>query len=226
MARRIVDVDAPDRFVAGEDEVIAAEDSADGLDDRFYLEVMRRRRRMSVTLAREQLALLASGVRRIVDELEHRGLVAIDIEPLEPEPPKRPRRHAFRAETLLLEDVVMEEELLLDDYAEVELVEDEPTGGEIVLTPDALILPTTAELGISAEAEADDDAVDEDAIRDRDMTPPPAAPPVAASKETNASNYVVGPHARVYQPPPRKKPRPKKRRSARVMCGWSAYPAR
>jgi uncharacterized repeat protein (TIGR03847 family) len=103
VARRIVDVDAPDRFAAGEDESVPADASTDGLDDGFYLEVVRRRRRMSVTLAREQMVQLAGGILSIIEELERRGLVAIDIAPLEPEPPKRPRRHAFRAETLLLE---------------------------------------------------------------------------------------------------------------------------
>jgi len=112
------------------------------------------------------------------------------------------------AETLLLEDVVMEEELLLDDeYATVELSkEDDAPSIELVLTPDALILPTIEELGVAAEAEADDDE------RDRDLTPMPVAP--EATPATNNSNYMVGPHARVYQPPPRKKPRPKKRRTS------------
>ena len=95
MSRRIIDVDAPDRFVA-------AQDVADD-EDSCYLEVVRRRRRMSVSLEREQLARLADGVLALVDELERRGLVAIEVGPVDPVPEKPGRRHAFRAETLTLE---------------------------------------------------------------------------------------------------------------------------
>lgn len=91
MPRRVVDIDDPDRFVAAVDV-----DDADGC----YIEAVRRRRRISVLLEREQLALLARGVLGLVDELERRGLVAIDVGPLDG-PPERPaRRHAFRAEML------------------------------------------------------------------------------------------------------------------------------
>jgi uncharacterized repeat protein (TIGR03847 family) len=94
--RRVVDVDAPDRFVA-------AEDAAAADDEGCYLEVVRRRRRMSVSLEREQLARVAEGVLALVDELERRGLVAIDVAAADL-PPERPaRRHAFRAETLTIE---------------------------------------------------------------------------------------------------------------------------
>jgi len=93
--RRIVDVDAPDRFTAADDT------GAD--EDDCYLEVVRRRRRMSVALAREQLARMAEGVLRLVDELERRGLVAIDVVPADLPSEKPARRHAFRAETLTLD---------------------------------------------------------------------------------------------------------------------------
>jgi uncharacterized repeat protein (TIGR03847 family) len=94
--RRIVDVDAPDRFVAAPD--VDADDEGD-----CYLEVVRRRRRMSVSLGLEQLSRLADGVLVIVDELERRGLVAIEIGSVEPPAGRSAPRHAFRAETLAIE---------------------------------------------------------------------------------------------------------------------------
>jgi uncharacterized repeat protein (TIGR03847 family) len=94
VARRIVDVDAPDRFTAAEEP---------GDEDDCYLEVVRRRRRLSVSLEREQLAGLADGILRLVDELERRGLVAIDIGSVEAPSGRIGRRHAFRAETLTLD---------------------------------------------------------------------------------------------------------------------------
>ena len=95
MGRRIVDVDAPDRFVAG--------DELAGEDDGCYIEVVRSRRRMSVSVEREQLARLADGLLMVVDELERRGLVAIEIGAADPAPDRPARRQAFRAETLTIE---------------------------------------------------------------------------------------------------------------------------
>lgn len=117
------------------------------------------------------------------------------------------------AEALLAEDVVLEEELLIesDDYEEVAI-----RGGagapmaateSLTLTPDALILPTLAELNAADE---DDPLADvEVGEEDRDATPAPAAP-VGTGSATGS--YLGTPHARVYQPPPRKKPRPKKKK--------------
>jgi uncharacterized repeat protein (TIGR03847 family) len=92
--RRIVDVDAPDRITAADD--LGAEDES------CYVEVVRHRRRMSVGLEREQLARLARGILTFVDELERRGLVAIDVAPVDLPPEKPARRHAFRAQSLTI----------------------------------------------------------------------------------------------------------------------------
>jgi uncharacterized repeat protein (TIGR03847 family) len=93
LPRRIVDIDAPDRFTAADE---------DDAEEGCYLEAVRRRRRISVSLEREQLARLAEGILRLIDELERRGLVAIDVGPPDGAPERPPRRHAFRAETLTI----------------------------------------------------------------------------------------------------------------------------
>lgn len=70
MTRRIIDLDDPGRFVVG---------TASGLGGTaFYLQAARGPRVISVALEREQLALLADRMLTIIDELERRGLVAID----------------------------------------------------------------------------------------------------------------------------------------------------
>jgi uncharacterized repeat protein (TIGR03847 family) len=93
MARRVVDIDDPDRILA-----VLEDDEEAGC----CIEVVRRKRRISVLLELEQLAYLADGVTRLVDELERRGLVAIEVGPVEMAPQARVRRHAFRAETLVI----------------------------------------------------------------------------------------------------------------------------
>ena len=73
MSRRIVDLDAPDRFVP------VAFGAPGG--ESFYLQAAREGRAFSVALGREQLALLAERMLTIIDELERRGLLAIDAGP-------------------------------------------------------------------------------------------------------------------------------------------------
>ena len=70
MTRRIIDLDDPDRFVAV--TTIGRDETA------FHLQTVRGPRGMSVALERDQLALLADRMLTIIDELERRGLVAID----------------------------------------------------------------------------------------------------------------------------------------------------
>lgn len=95
--RRIIDLDAPDRFAAG------AMGPADG--QAFAIQATRGSRIVTVALEREQLALLADRVLAIIDELERRGLVAIDAGPgsTSPEAPLTDVRHEdFRAGTLTI----------------------------------------------------------------------------------------------------------------------------
>jgi uncharacterized repeat protein (TIGR03847 family) len=100
MSRHIIDLDAPDRFIAAMDED----------DEGCYLVAVRGRRRASVSLERQQLALVARGALVLVGELERRGLVALDMasSPADARadgppggwPAAPPPRHLFDAGTL------------------------------------------------------------------------------------------------------------------------------
>lgn len=71
MKRRIVDLDSPDRFVAG-----TAGDDPD--DETVYLQAVRGARVVTVALERQQVAQLAHRLLLICGELERRGLMAIE----------------------------------------------------------------------------------------------------------------------------------------------------
>jgi len=75
--RRIMDFDAPDQFATG---------SVGEPGDRvFYLQAVQGPRTASVMLEKEQVAILADRMLAVIDELERRGLAAIDSGP-----PRRP----------------------------------------------------------------------------------------------------------------------------------------
>ena len=68
--RRIIDLDAPDRFVAG---------TIGGTGEGgCFMQAVRGTRVVTVALHRDQMAVLADRLLIILDELERRGLVAID----------------------------------------------------------------------------------------------------------------------------------------------------
>lgn len=107
MTRRIIDLDAPDRFVALRD------DDADGAT--FYLQAARGARVVTVALEREQVALLADHLLVILGELERRGLLAIEARSgpgdgtgggpdlrLAPTGPVRPQDEDFHVGTLTI----------------------------------------------------------------------------------------------------------------------------
>ena len=71
MKRRIIDLDAPDRFVAG-----TAGDDDD--DETVYLQAVHGPRVVTVALERQQVAQLAHRMLLICGELERRGLLAIE----------------------------------------------------------------------------------------------------------------------------------------------------
>ena len=75
--RHIIDLDAPDRFVAG---------TADETDDEeeLYLQAVRGPRVVTVALERQQVAQLAHRMLLICGELERRGLLAIEVAPAHP----------------------------------------------------------------------------------------------------------------------------------------------
>jgi uncharacterized repeat protein (TIGR03847 family) len=95
--RRIHDFDAPDRF---------AVDTVGGPNEEVVIvQAVRGARVVSVALERDQLALLADRTMVILDELERRGLVAIDAAPSSPTNARaldEPVIEAFRAGTLTI----------------------------------------------------------------------------------------------------------------------------
>jgi len=97
MRRRIMDFDAPDRFATG---------SVGEPGDRvFYLQAVQRQRTTSVMLEREQVAILADRVLAVVDELERRGLAAIDAGPAgspDERPLEEPLHEEFRVGTMTI----------------------------------------------------------------------------------------------------------------------------
>jgi uncharacterized repeat protein (TIGR03847 family) len=70
MRRRIIDIDAPDRFVA------ATTGEAD--DEAVYLQAVHDHRVVTVALERQQVAQLGQRMLLICGELERRGLLAIE----------------------------------------------------------------------------------------------------------------------------------------------------
>jgi uncharacterized repeat protein (TIGR03847 family) len=107
MSRRIIDLDAPDRFEASRD------DDEEGAS--FYLQAARGTRVVTVALEREQVALLADRVLVILGELERRGLLAIEARsvtgtgagegpdpPVAPGGPVKPQDEDFHVGTLTI----------------------------------------------------------------------------------------------------------------------------
>ena len=160
MRRRIIDIDAPDRFVA------ATAGEVDD-DEPVYLQVLHEQRVVSVVLERQQVAQLAHRMLLICGELERRGLLAIEAGTL-PEPGRSPSgtgaaflagppREEFRVGTLTIgwdndsSRVVVEAFALVFDAG----------AGESALAPDAE--PDDQEI-------SDDDPLGPDVLRVR-LTP-------------------------------------------------------
>ena len=97
MARRILDFDLPDRFATGS--------VGEPGDRTFFLQAVQGRRVVSVMLEKEQVAVLADRVLAVVDEVERRGLAAVDAGPagiLDEHPLQQPLREEFRVGTLVI----------------------------------------------------------------------------------------------------------------------------
>jgi uncharacterized repeat protein (TIGR03847 family) len=95
--RRVHDFDAPDRFAAG---MVGGPD-----EEVVIVQAVRGTRTISVALERDQLAMLADRTVVILDELERRGLVAIDAagaSPVDAHTLDEPVIEAFRAGTLTI----------------------------------------------------------------------------------------------------------------------------
>jgi hypothetical protein len=96
--RRVVDLDAPDHFT-----VLASSET--GHLGAFQLLAVKGSRRASASIDGDQLAMLGDRVLLIIDELERRGLVAIEVGdgPDETPPLAGPSRMDIAADTLAVE---------------------------------------------------------------------------------------------------------------------------
>lgn len=147
-----MDFDAPERFATS-----AVGDSGDRV---FYLQAVQGTRIASVMLEKEQVAILADRVLAVVDELERRGLAAIDPGPYgltDTRPIREPVREEFRVGTMTIawdddvDELVIEARSMTfdagagdsavredEDFDEDDIPDDAPIGPDILrvhLTP-------------------------------------------------------------------------------------------
>lgn len=97
MTRRIIDFELPERFATGTI-------SEDG-ERTFFLQAVQGREVTTVRLEREQVAVLADRVLAIIDEVERRGLTAIDAGPageLDERPLEQPLDEEFHVGTMII----------------------------------------------------------------------------------------------------------------------------
>ncbi len=97
MVRHIMDFDLPDRFATGT--------VGEPGDRTFFLQAVQGRRVVSVMLEKEQVSILADRVLAIVDEVERRGLAAMDAGPAgipDERPLHQPLLEEFRVGTLVI----------------------------------------------------------------------------------------------------------------------------
>jgi uncharacterized repeat protein (TIGR03847 family) len=149
--RRIIDFDAPERFAPGT--------VGEPGDRMYYLQAVQGKRVVSVMVEQEQVAILAERLLTIIDELERRGLAAIDAGPAgrpDDGPLQTPAREEFRVGTMTIawdddvDQLVVEarsmtfdagagESALRDaDEADDEIFDDAPIGPDVLrvrLTP-------------------------------------------------------------------------------------------
>jgi uncharacterized repeat protein (TIGR03847 family) len=97
MTRRIIDFDTPDRFASGS--------VGEPGDRTFFLQARQGARVTTVMLEKEQVAVLADRVLAVIDEVERRGLAAIDAGPagaLDERPLEQPLDESFRVGTMII----------------------------------------------------------------------------------------------------------------------------
>ncbi len=97
MPRRIIDFPTPDRFAPGA--------TGDVGDRTFFLQAVQGARVSTVQLEREQVSLLADRVLAIIDEVERRGLAAIDAGPagvVDERPLQEPLHEEFQVGTMVI----------------------------------------------------------------------------------------------------------------------------
>jgi uncharacterized repeat protein (TIGR03847 family) len=152
MSRRIIDLDTPERFATGA--------VGDPGDPSYFLQAVQGGHVTTVQLEREQVAVLADRVLAVIDEVERRGLVAMDAGPAgapDVRPLVQPVHEEFRVGTMVIawdedvDQIVVEArsmtfdagagEMALRDGDEIEeddIPDDAPIGPDVLrvhLTP-------------------------------------------------------------------------------------------
>jgi uncharacterized repeat protein (TIGR03847 family) len=97
MTRRIIDLDLPDRFATGT--------LGEPGERTYFLQAVQGRQVTTVQLEKEQVAVLADRVLAVIDEVERRGLTAIDAGPagrLDERPLEQPLHEEFRVGTMII----------------------------------------------------------------------------------------------------------------------------
>ncbi len=97
MTRRIIDLDMPERFATGT--------VGEPGDRTYFLQAVQGRQVATVQLEEEQVAVLADRVLAVIDEVERRGLTAIDAGPageIDERPLEQPLHEEFRVGTMII----------------------------------------------------------------------------------------------------------------------------
>lgn len=168
MTRRIIDLPTPDRFTTG---AVGAPG-----ERTFFLQAVQGLRVTTVQLEKEQVSVLADRVMAIIDEVERRGLAAIDAGPagdLDERPLEQPLDEAFRVGTMIIawdEDVdrlVVEARSMTFDAG----------AGEVAMRPDE---------------EVDDEDIPDDAPIGPDVLRVRLTPLMAQQFARRANSVVAG----------------------------------
>lgn len=152
MTRRIIDLDTPERFATG---------TIGGPGERtFFLQAVQAGQVTTVVLEREQVSVLADRMLAVIDEIERRGLAALDAGPAglpDERPLEQPIEEEFQVGTMVIawdEDVdrlVVEARSMTfdagagdvalrdgDEFDEDDIPDDAPIGPDVLrvhLTP-------------------------------------------------------------------------------------------
>ena len=97
MGRRIIDLETPERFATGT--------IGDPGEPTFFLQAVQGGHVTTVQLEKEQVEVLADRVLAVIDEVERRGLAAIDAGPVgipDERPLEQPLREEFRVGTMVI----------------------------------------------------------------------------------------------------------------------------
>ena len=97
MTRRIIDIETPERFATGT--------VGQHGERTFFLQAVQGGRVTTVQLEKEQVEVLADRVLAVIDEVERRGLAAIDAGPagvIDERPLEQPLHEEFRVGTMVI----------------------------------------------------------------------------------------------------------------------------